>query len=85
MLRRRLRCHPQPEKIWGFLSAIPQLNIEQLKVDMKDPAIQKIIELDLSDSKQLEVRQTPTFFVNGERLRRFGKEHLIQLIDKNLN
>jgi len=71
--------NPQPQKIWQFL---PQagLNLEQIKKDMNDPAIVKIIEQDLADAKTLNVQKTPGFIVNGKPLQTFGYQQLQQLI-----
>lgn len=71
--------HPDPDKIWMFLPNIG-LDIEKLKEDMKDPAIDKIIEQDIADGKHLGVRKTPTFFVNGKSLPSFGYEQLVQAV-----
>jgi protein-disulfide isomerase len=42
------------------------------------------IERDKKDGQSLGVRQTPTFFVNGRQLLRFGEAELRQLIDEEL-
>lgn len=42
------------------------------------------IQRDLKDGQTLGVRQTPTFFVNGRRLARFGEADLRALIDEEL-
>ena len=75
--------NPQPQKLWQFL---PQagVNIEQIKKDMKDPAIVKIIEEDLADAKTLNVRKTPGFFVNGKPLQEFGYRQLQQLVESEI-
>ncbi len=76
--------NPQPQKIWQFLPKAG-LDLEQIKQDMKDPAIVKIIEQDLADAKTLNVRKTPGFFVNGKPLETFGREQLYQLIQSEIN
>jgi protein-disulfide isomerase len=60
------------------------LDVEQLKNDMADPAIVKIIEQDLADANTLNVHKTPGFFVNGKPLQTFGYEQLQQLIESEL-
>ena len=75
--------NPRPELIWNYLPRLG-IDIERLKNDMKDPAIQKIIEQDLKDGQTLDVRQTPTFFVNGKPLIEFGPDQLKQLIEAEL-
>ncbi len=73
----------QPEKIWPFLPKVG-LNIEQIKEDMSDPAIVKIIEQDLADAKTLNVQKTPGFFVNGKPLQEFGARQLQFLIESEI-
>lgn len=72
-----------PEKIWPIL-AKTGLNIDKLKSDMKDPAIDKIIEQDLADAKTLNVRKTPGYFVNGNPLVTFGRQQLYDLIQSEI-
>lgn len=71
--------NPQPQKIWEFLPKAG-LDIDQLKKDMIDPAIARLIEQDIADAKALNVRKTPGFFVNGKPLQNFGYKQLEQLI-----
>jgi len=67
--------NPRPELIFEFLSTL-SLDMKKLSDDMKSPDIEKIIKQDFSDLKELGVRQTPTFFINGKRLERFGLTYL---------
>ncbi|MBT3387292.1 MAG: thioredoxin domain-containing protein [Desulfobacula sp.] len=76
--------NPQPQKIWQFLPKAG-LNIEQIRKDMNDPAIVKLIEQDREDAKTLNVRKTPGFFVNGKPLQSFGYQQLQQLIQSEIN
>jgi protein-disulfide isomerase len=71
--------NPQPPRIWQFLPEAG-LDIEQIKTDMNDPAIVKLIEQDLADAKTLNVRKTPGFFANGKPLQTFGYQQLQNLI-----
>ena len=75
--------NPQPQRIWQFL---PQagVNVEQIRKDMNDPAIAKLIEQDLADAKTLNVRKTPGFFVNGRPLQTFGSKQLLQLVQSEI-
>lgn len=76
--------NPQPQKIWQFL---PQagVDVEQIRRDMDDPAIAKLIDQDLADAKTLNVRKTPGFFVNGKPLQTFGSKQLLQLVQSELS
>jgi protein-disulfide isomerase len=68
-----------PEKVWPILVQAG-LDLDKLKEDMKDPAIDALIKQDLADAKSLNVRKTPGFFVNGTPLEPFGRQNLIQLV-----
>jgi protein-disulfide isomerase len=74
---------PRPELIWSYLPGL-DLDIDRLKKDMEDPAIEGMIAQEISDAKELNVRGTPTFFVNGKPLERFGVAYLIEAIEKEL-
>jgi protein-disulfide isomerase len=76
--------NPRPELIWTYLTEVGGLDMARLKVDMNEPGIQKMIEQDLSDGRQLGVERTPQFFVNGEPLLNFGYEQLRQLVIKHI-
>lgn len=71
--------HPRPELIFTYL---PQLGIdmEKLKNDILDPRIDNILKQDMDDLETLNVRKTPSFFVNGRPLQKFGLESLRSLI-----
>ncbi|MCP3676215.1 MAG: thioredoxin domain-containing protein, partial [Deltaproteobacteria bacterium] len=75
--------NPQPQLLWQYL---PQagLNMEQIKIDMNDPEIERVIQQDLADAKTLNVRKTPEFFVNGRPLPSFGYNQLKELVEAEL-
>lgn len=74
----------QPEKLWDILPRAG-VDIEQIRKDMHDPAIAKIIEQDMADVKALNVQKTPGYFVNGKPLQIFGYRQLHALIQSELN
>ena len=76
--------NPKPQLIWRFLPETG-LDLNKIRIDMKDPAIEKIIKQDLADVKTLNVRKTPGFFVNGKPLTSFGYKQLQELIDSEIN
>jgi protein-disulfide isomerase len=73
----------QPEKLWELLPRAG-VDVEQIRKDMHDPAIAKIIEQDMADVKALNVQKTPGYFVNGKPLQTFGYRQLQQLIQNEL-
>lgn len=72
--------NPQPKLVFKYLSELG-LDIDKLKKDMHAPSIDKIIEEDAKDLKELKVRGTPTFFVNGKPLEKFGIAFLYSAVD----
>lgn len=73
--------HPRPELIWEFLPKVG-LDIEQLKKDMDDPAIAKMIDQDMKDVESLVIAHTPTFFINGHRPEDIHPDELVKLIEQ---
>ncbi len=76
--------HYQPERLWEFIPRAG-VDVEQIRKDMHDPAIAKIIEQDMADVKALNVQKTPGYFVNGKPLQQFGYRQLQQLIQSELD
>ena len=76
--------NPQPKLIWKFLPNAG-LDLEKIRNDMNDPEIAKIIQQDLADAKNLNVRKTPGFFVNGKPLPSFGYKQLKKLVESEIN
>jgi protein-disulfide isomerase len=75
--------NPKPELLWNYLPEVG-LNIEQLKKDMQNPEIAALIETDFNDAKTLQIRGTPSFFVNGKMVMDFGTSYLEEAIDQAL-
>lgn len=73
----------QPQKLWRILP-MAGLDVEKIKKDMNDPAIEKLIKQDLADAEALEVKKTPGFFVNGKPLTSFGRSQLRQLVESEI-
>jgi protein-disulfide isomerase len=74
---------PNPQVLWQFLPKLG-LDIDKLVIDMKDPELDKIIAQDLADAKILGATKTPSYYVNGKPLQRFGYEQLKELIYSEL-
>ena len=75
--------NPKPELIFEYLSKL-NLDMGKLKSDMNDSEIKKIIEQDTKDMRELNVRGTPTFFVNGRPLEKFGIDYLRSLVNEEV-
>lgn len=74
---------PRPDLVWKYL---PEAGVDTAKIqeDMKDPAIEQMIEQEMRDLQDLGVRGTPTFFVNGRPLESFGVEQLRALVKQTV-
>ena len=60
------------------------LNLEQFNKDLKDPAIQNLINRDLANGQQAGVRGTPSVFVNGRMVKNPSAQAIQQLVDGEL-
>jgi protein-disulfide isomerase len=60
------------------------LDMEKVNAAVKENRFRTKLERDLADGKTLGVRQTPSFFVNGRKLARFGEADLRALIEDEL-
>jgi protein-disulfide isomerase len=66
---------PQPELVWTLLKNTG-LDIERARREMNDPKILTRLKQDAADMVKLDVRKTPTLFINGKPLREFSPEGL---------
>lgn len=60
------------------------LDIKKALDDAASPAIEAVLQQDIEDLTALEVRKTPTFFVNGRVLPSFGEEQLTALVQEEV-
>jgi protein-disulfide isomerase len=72
-----------PETLWEILT-YTELDIEKAKQDASSPAVAQRIQQDIADARQLEVRKTPGFFVNGKPLISFGYRQLQDLVESEI-
>ena len=77
---------PKPDINALFDKYAMELGLDLAKVNsaVKENRYQAKLERDRRDGQSLGVRQTPTFFVNGRKLARFGEPYLRALIDEEL-
>jgi protein-disulfide isomerase len=69
--------------VWEFMEKT-ELDIEKAKQDAQDPAIAKIIEMDMADVEAAGVKKTPSFFVNGKPLKLMHPDPLLEMIKAEL-
>ena len=71
------------ELIWPLLPDIG-LDVERIRTDIRDPALDALIKQDLADAATLGIRKTPGFLVNGKPLPSFGLKQLKDLIESEI-
>lgn len=60
------------------------LDMERFQNDLKDPAIQEMINKDIQNGYEVQVRGTPTVFVNGKLVRRPDFTGISQMVEEEL-
>ncbi|MHB2268008.1 DsbA family protein [Aliihoeflea sp. PC F10.4] len=70
---------PDLAKAWE-IAATAGLDVEQASWEVSSAVIDAVLEQDLADVQSNNVRQTPTFFVNGRLLKSFGPQQLYDLV-----
>lgn len=72
-----------PQQALEALSGVG-LNWDQLALDMTAPEVKERMAQDRADATALGVKQTPEYFVNGRQMESFGRQQLLDLIDRAL-
>lgn len=60
------------------------LDMQRLQIDMRTPAVDERMAIDVRDAERLGVKQTPEYFVNGRQMPSFGRIQLEQLVREAL-
>ena len=71
------------DDMWEFLTKT-ELDIDKAKQDAKDPAIAKIIALDMADFDASGSKKTPSFFINGKPLKLMHPDPLLEMIEAEI-
>ncbi|MBK9080309.1 MAG: thioredoxin domain-containing protein [Hyphomicrobium sp.] len=74
---------PQLEKAWAVAGAAG-LNVDAARKGMMAADITAVLTQDMADIREANVRQTPTFFVNGKPLPSFGVRQLVELVQSEV-
>lgn len=75
--------NPRPDAMWQYYPSAG-LDVDKLRQDMEAAEIDEVLKQDMADAVALSVRQTPTFFVNGRPLPKFGLQELQELVDETV-
>ncbi|MBB2496469.1 DsbA family protein [Aquipseudomonas ullengensis] len=70
---------PKAQEAWVAAERVG-LDVEKARADMHAPGVDAVLKMDMQDVKAVGVQGTPTFFVNGRPLDKFGPEPLRQLV-----
>ena len=70
---------PDLEAAWRFAGEAG-LDVAKARSDAKAPAVVALLNQDIADMKAINLRGTPTFFVNGKPLTEFGPQQLYDLV-----
>jgi len=73
----------KPELLWEFLPEAG-LDMAKLKADFENNDIDEMLSLDRKDASTLGVRGTPSFFVNGKKLRELSHKALLDLVESEI-
>lgn len=71
--------NPDINQIWPILKAAG-VDIEKAKQDMNSEEISTRVQQDVADMRQMQVTKTPSFFVNGKPLVKFGVQEFKNLV-----
>jgi protein-disulfide isomerase len=74
----------QPSVLFGRYAAELGLDVDMVRAAVAENRYAAKVERDMRDGQSLGVSKTPTFFVNGRMLMRFGEAPLRALIDEEL-
>ncbi|WP_368449788.1 DsbA family protein [Cobetia amphilecti] len=60
------------------------LDLAAAEEQLTSAEVQAVIDQDMADVRANQIRQTPTFFVNGEPLDPFGMQELIDAVESEV-
>ncbi len=75
---------PDIDSLFNGYAKTLGLDMEKLNAAVKENRYAAKLERDKKDGQSLGVRRTPTFFVNGRELARFGEADLRSLIEEEM-
>ncbi|SCA56678.1 DSBA oxidoreductase [Candidatus Terasakiella magnetica] len=77
--------HGRPAaNVWAMVEDLG-FDMEKAQIDKNLPDIQAILNMSVQDVEAAGVRQTPTFFVNGKPLTKFGRTELEELVQDEVD
>jgi protein-disulfide isomerase len=72
------------KELMSIIAQLPGINLNQLKEDMKNPEIDRVIEIDKQEGTNAGVTGTPTLFVNDVIINPLNLDKMIEKINDGL-
>lgn len=72
---------PDPQRLFG-IARDAGLDVETARTWMMSPMVVGVINADRQDVEAIGVSQTPTFFVDGSPLEEFGRQELVETVER---
>ncbi|GFE57985.1 hypothetical protein AOG1_18650 [Geobacter sp. AOG1] len=66
------------------IAVLLKLDVEQFRKKMQDLAIEELINRDINDARELDIRGTPQVYINGRLLKDRSFPSFVDAIDKEL-
>lgn len=76
--------NPNSSLIWTLVDGMG-IDVAKAKEYAMSSEVDEVLAREMNDVKKLQVRQTPTFYVNGKPLTEFGERQLRSLVGRELN
>jgi len=74
----------KPELVWQHLARIDDLDMKKLRADFETINLDTMLSQDRADAGTLNVRGTPSFFVNGKKLERLSAQGFFDLVESEV-
>lgn len=73
-----------PKLIWQYLNNVEGLDVNKLREDFEKIDISDMLLVDRQDAQTLDVRGTPSFFVNGKKLEKLRYQDLLDMVETEI-
>ncbi len=77
-------AQPDVDLLWTYFKEVEGLDIAKLEEDTAIIDITNMLKLDKEDARTLNVRGTPSFFVNGKELKELVYQDFLDLVENEI-
>ncbi|MFQ5610439.1 MAG: DsbA family protein, partial [Woeseiaceae bacterium] len=71
--------NPRPKRLWSQLDGIG-LDLQKVEAAMQSQEVLENVRRDVEEGRLIGVNKTPTFYINGNPLRQFGYQQLLDQV-----